>query len=214
MWGQGLVIFSFVVRLTCFIELVYHCHTCTSEPCENLSANVREADTSQSSPGDWRCLSRGPTAQSYFQPFLKLRHLRICWGSMRRGAEWISTKEVILKLGISENGQINGAGCIWSTRAHKYTATPKADCMYTHWEKRETLKLAVHKLDLSKCVNTVQKHRKHGLNAQFHMTANHLKLFYCFHIADRKKANMVPQSSLVLVLNCTLDLISIYFKCV
>lgn len=75
---------------------------------------------------------------------------------MRRGAEWISTDEVILKLRISENGQISGAGYKWSTHAHKYTATLEAlriVCTQKKImrEKRETLELAVHKPDLSKC---------------------------------------------------------------
>lgn len=50
-------------------------------------------------------------------------------------AEWISMEEVILKLGISENGQISGADYILSTCAHKYTATLEASHMVcTHTE--------------------------------------------------------------------------------
>lgn len=97
--ARALSFFSFVVCLTCFIELVCHCHTCRSEPCENLSDNVREA----------LLVTEGVSAElqllkAIFSHFFKVRYLWIWWGSVQSGAEWISIKEVILKPRISENG--------------------------------------------------------------------------------------------------------------
>lgn len=110
--------------------------------------------------GDWRCLSWGATAQSYFQLFLKVRHLWICWGSIQSGAEGISIEEVILKPRISENWSVSGAGYIRGalvqTNTHQHL---KCHILYVHkhtntlkrGEKRETLKL-VHNPDLLQCL--------------------------------------------------------------
>lgn len=190
MWGQGLVIFSFVVRLTCFIELVCHCHTCTSEPCENLQMLEKQTLLKAF------LVTEGVSAEVQLLKAISSHCWR--WGTFGSAGDQRGYCRVDIDgRGYFEARNIRKWTNIWSrlyiehmcTQIHSNTWSVTYG-MYTHRnmtrEKRETLKLVVHKPDLSKCVNTV-RNRKHGLTAQFHMVANYLKqlLFYCFHIVNR-----------------------------
>lgn len=108
--GHHLVILFFFLCDLLHGAFKLYCHTCTGEPCDRLSDDVWEADTSESSFCDWKCLNKVKLLKAISSHFWRGRTS----GSVEdRFGQRGHRRRRLFKKRTSENGR-SEAHTVWS----------------------------------------------------------------------------------------------------